>query len=59
MCIIFENLSVKKKHVFFFRNPGNAKGPSGLNPEADEFVPVFTVLLFFIDSIIDFRFLLA
>ncbi len=41
----------RKKNVsIFFRNPANAKGNSGLNPEADEFVPVFTVLLFFIQS---------
>jgi hypothetical protein len=39
---------VSKNKVFFFsRNPGNAKGSSGLNPEADEFVPVFTVLFCF------------
>ena len=32
-------------HLFFcFRTPGNAKGNLGLNPEADEFVPVFTVI---------------
>lgn len=28
-----------------FRTPGNTKANSGLNPEADEFVPVFSVIL--------------
>jgi len=44
MLISFENRIPKKKNfVFYYRVPGNAKSNSGLNPEADEFVPVFTV----------------
>jgi len=30
--------------LFLYRTPGSAKANSGLNPEADEFVPVFTVI---------------
>lgn len=30
--------------IFFCRTPGNTKSNSGLNPEADEFVPVFSVI---------------
>jgi hypothetical protein len=45
MFISFWKCYSEKKTYFLYRTPGNAKGNSGLNPEADEFVPVFTVTL--------------
>lgn len=43
-----------RTNSFYSRTPGNAKGNSGLNPEADEFVPVFTVNYIFIHILMPF-----